>query len=178
MTSKLKKEKEEIVKGLRELVKQSEGVLLGDFTGIPVNEFNSLRRDLKRMGAKIKVAKNTFLRIAFSGTDYEVLNDYLKGSNMLITIPVDLVKVVKYLVDYKKEKGKEIYKVLKYGRKVVVGKDIERIAKLPSLEETRAMLVGYLTQPLGNLVGVLQGVLFNLVYVLEELKSRREEIKP
>lgn len=175
MPAKVRPEKVEQVKIIRELVSGAQGVILADLTGLNVQEVTQFRSELKKCGDRIRVVKNTLARIALRETEYQDLVDYLVGPNAIIVSRKDIVETLKYVVDFQKEVGKGKLKVGKIGTQIYEAKDLVKIAKLPSLQESRAILVGVLQSPIMGLVGVLQNLLNGLVAVLEEIREKRKE---
>ncbi len=168
-------EKVRQVEEIKHLLEGAQAVVLTDFTGLNVQELNELRHTLKRQGDALKVVKNTLARLAFQEKGLEVLNQYLVGPNAVVVARKDAVETLKALFSFKKEVGKGDIKVGVVDGQLYEAKDLERISKLPSLQDSRAQVVGVLMAPLSGLVYTLQGLLNTLVAVLEEIEKKRKE---
>ncbi len=168
-------EKVQQVEEIKHLVEGAHAVVLTDFTGLNVQELSELRHTLKRRGDALKVVKNTLARLAFQEKGLGDLNPYLVGPNAVVVARKDAVETLKTLFGFSKEVGKGAIKVGIVDGQLYETKDLERISKLPSLQDSRAQVVGILMAPLSGLVYTLQGLLNTLVAVLEEIEKKRKE---
>ncbi len=168
-------EKVQQVEEIKHLLEGAQAVVLTDFTGLNVQELSELRRTLKRRGDALKVVKNTLARLAFQEKGLEVLNPYLEGPNAVVVARSDAVETLKALFGFNKEVGKGAIKVGVVDGQLYETQDLERISQLPSLQDSRAQVVGILMAPLSGLVYTLQGLLNTLVAVLEEIEKKRKE---
>ena len=141
-----KQTKKKIVNDLKEDFKNSSGVIVTHYLGLNSSDLSDLRNQVKQVGAKFCVTKNSLAKLALKSTDYGGLNDFFTGPSALVFSEDALagIKVVKKFSD-KNEKLKFITASL--DKKIIEFKEFETLAKLPSLEELRAKIVGYLTAP-------------------------------
>ncbi len=123
--------------------------------GLTVAQFNELRRKMRDAGAEFKVSKNRLTKIAAKGTPLEGITDLLKGPSAIAT-SADPVSVAKGLVDFAKANEKLVIVGGVFGAEKLDVKAIEVLAKLPSLNELRAKIVGILQTPATRIAGVLQ----------------------
>ena len=123
--------------------------------GLTVAEFSDLRRKMRESGAELKVAKNRLVKIAVKGTPLESISDLLKGPSVVATSS-DPVSVAKGLVDFAKSNEKLVIIGGAFGAQKLDVKAVENLAKLPSLNELRAKIVGILQTPATRIAGVLQ----------------------
>lgn len=148
-------QKENLVEALREGLSEAGLVIVAQQTGLTVAEVSDLRRKMREAGASYKVTKNTLARLAVKGTANEGIYDLLKGPTALAysNNPVAAAKV-----SIKFSNGNEKFKVVGgvLEGKLLSGKDIETLSKLPSLEELRATLIGMIATPATRIAGVTQ----------------------
>ncbi len=123
--------------------------------GLTVAQVSELRRKLREVGAEFKVAKNRLVKIAAKDTSLELVSDLLKGPTAIAT-SADPVSVAKNLVDFAKTNEKLVIVGGAFGAQKLDVKAIEAFAKLPSLDELRAKIVGILQTPATRIAGVLQ----------------------
>ncbi len=141
---------------------------LVNYQGLTAAEDYELRRQLREQRARLFVAKNTLIRIAMEELGQASIEEHLKGPSALVFFE-DPVAAAKVLVKFAEETGKEIPKVkagLLQGQ-VLTAEEVESLAKMKSLDELRAELVGVMSAPLMELVGVLGGAQRELVGLLE-----------
>ena len=139
-----REEKALLVDSLKEGLTSSNCVALLHYRGLTDKQLYDFRVALKDKNVKLKIAKNTLIKVAIKGSDLELLSSYLKGPTAVVYAndPVSLAKVVS---DAAKEN--ESLKIqVGYLNKSILSKDaIDNLSKLGSLEEVRASFVGTLT---------------------------------
>ena len=139
-------------------------VILADYRGINVADITKMRADLRNDKCEYVVAKNSTLKFAVKGTEFEGISDKLEGPTAVTFSYDDYVAPAKVLYDYAKDS--EFYKI-KGGimdGKIISSEEIIKLAKLPS----REML---LTQ----LATVLLANIRNLAVVLDQVRQKKEE---
>ena len=102
-----KQSKKNIVKDLRDSFQNSSGVVVTHYLGLNSAELTDLRNQIKAVGSRFCVAKNSLAKLASQSTDYETLNDFFTGPTALIFSEDALagIKVIKKFSD-KNEKLK------------------------------------------------------------------------
>jgi large subunit ribosomal protein L10 len=123
--------------------------------GLTVSEMTDLRRKLRDVGAEFKISKNRLVKLAVKDTKYEQLTDLFKGPAAIAT-SADPVSVAKGLVDFAKTNDRLVIIGGAFGEQKLDLKAIESLAKLPSLNELRAKIVGMLVTPATRIACVLQ----------------------
>ena len=164
--------KQNIVENLKESFENSKGVIVTHYIGLNSSDLTELRSEVKGVGAKFCVTKNSLAKIASKSTDFESLNDYFTGPTALIfsSDPLAGIKVVKKFSD-KNEKLKFVTASL--DKKIIEFKEFETLAKLPSLEELRAKILGYITAPHQQLINVLNSPAKETVGVIENYSKKK-----
>jgi large subunit ribosomal protein L10 len=150
--------------------------VVADYRGLTVAELTRLRRELYAQNASFTVAKNTLTRHAIKDGDMQVLETYLQGPTALLLARADQVAPVKILTEFlkKNKKDNEIRGGCLDG-KLLSRAEVERLAKLPPIEELRGQLVGAIHSPLGGLVAALSSPQRGLVNVLDQYAKRLQE---
>ena len=167
-----KQSKKNIVKDLRDSFQNSSGVVVTHYLGLNSAELTDLRKQIKAVGSRFCVAKNSLAKLASQSTDYETLNDFFTGPTALIFSEDALagIKVIKKFSD-KNEKLKFITASL--DNKVIEFKEFETLSKLPSLEELRAKIVGYITAPPQQIISVLNAPATETIGVIENYSKKK-----
>ena len=173
----VKPEKVKKVEEIKELLKDSKGFYLADFTGLTVAEITDLRRRLREKNALMKVVKNTMARRALEDLGYEGFSEILVGPNAIIVAYEDPVEPLKSLFEFIKEVNKTQVKVGYVEGTVFDADALKQLSKLPSKDVLRAQVVGTLQAPIYGLVWRLKGMLTSLVLVLNEIKKKKEEVE-
>jgi large subunit ribosomal protein L10 len=168
-----KAQKQEVVTALANRLRRSRTVYVADFTGLDVAKITQLRRRLRQTGTEFVVVKNTLARRALADAQVQGLEDYLAGPTGLVLAGADPVSAAKVLADFAKEFEKPAVKVGLVDGKAVTPAQVKRLASLPMKHELLAQLGGALQAPMAGLVGVLNGLLMNMVGALEALRNKR-----
>src|SRR5690242_7228239 len=92
--------KETFVAELTEELKKSPHVLVTDYQGLKAEEFNELRANLNKVGAKYKVVKNRLAKLAFKSIGWEGLVDDMKGPSAIAYHGTDGTALNKILQDF------------------------------------------------------------------------------
>ncbi len=171
-----RKTKQAVVEELGARLKRAKALFLAEYSGMNVAQMTRLRRELSQSGGEIKVAKNTLLRLAASGTAAEAVRDQFTGPNAVIYSYKDPVGIAKLLSAIAKEIPFLKVKSGLLGRQLLGPEDLTRLATLPSKEVLLAKLLGLMKGTPQKLVGVLSANLNQLVWTLNAIRSKKEAI--
>jgi len=130
-------------------------VFLVDFGRIVAGHDVELRKALNKQGIFYRVAKNTLVRRAVQGTDYECVSDALKGPLLFAFSKEDPGAAGRLVKDFAKANDKLVPKIVSVGGKLYGAAELERLASLPTRDQALSMLLGCLVQPATMLVRVL-----------------------
>jgi large subunit ribosomal protein L10 len=147
--------------------------LVVDFTGMNASQANGLRARLRKEGAGMFIVKNSLAARALNGLGLDAFSKLVAGPTALI-YSNDPVALTKTLRDWgKKERPLKVRGGF-VGGQVLGPKGVDALALLPPLNVLRAQVAGAIAAPLAGFVGVLQGILRNLVGVLHAVADQRE----
>ncbi len=151
----------------------AKAAVLSDYCGLNVQEISDLRGMLRKADVELHVVKNTLARRAVESTHLKPLAEYVKGPTAIALTIDDAVGMAKVLADYaRKEPKLDIRAGIVEGR-VLTAEQIAQVAELPSREVLLAQMLGAMQNPLSGLVGVLHGVLRQLLYALVAIKEAK-----
>jgi large subunit ribosomal protein L10 len=142
-------------------------VLLTEYRGLTVAQLSDLRKQLRSVSAEYKVIKNRLARLALS-PDLAGVKGLLKGPTGMIIAKEDPVAVAKALHTFAKTNQALVIKAGYIEGRVLQPDGLKALADLPSRDALRAQLVGAITGPLAQIVGLLQAPQRELVYVLSQ----------
>lgn len=167
-----KDQKKNIVKDLAEKIKSSKSVVFSDFKGLKVKDMTSLRRELRKEGADMKVIKKTLIDLALKDAGVEMDTKKFEGQ-IAVAVSEDEVAAAKIIAKFAKanENIKIVGGIL--GVKELAKEEVLALAKLPSKEDLLAKLVGTLNAPVSGFVNVLAGNLRGLVTVLKAVADKK-----
>ena len=166
-------QKEALVSTLKQSFGEVSLVVVTRQTGMTVAEASDLRGKMRKAGASYKVTKNRLVRLALEGTKFEALKSLFTGSTA-IAVSEDPVAAAKVCVEFANENEKLTIVGGALNAEVLDRSGIEALAKLPSLDELRASLIGLLKAPATKLAGVAQAPAAQLARVFSAYSSRDE----
>jgi large subunit ribosomal protein L10 len=166
-------EKQELIGLLQEIFKASGVVVVAHYSGLTVAQMQDLRKQMKQVGATVKVAKNRLAKIALDGTDVATIAPLLKGPTLL-AYSTDPVAAPKVAVDF--AKGHEKFVILggAMGRTSLNSDGVKALATLPSLDELRAKLIGLIQAPATKVAQVVNAPAAKLARVFGAYAKRDE----
>jgi large subunit ribosomal protein L10 len=172
-----KAEKEAVVAGLVEQLRNAESLIVADYRGLTNANLETLRGRLREHGANFSVVKNTLARRAAETAGTEPLLALLEGPSAIAFVRSggDAVAVAKALSDSARET-----KILRLRGGLLEGvplsgEDVESLAKLPPLDVLHSQLVGVIVAPVTQLLGLLAAPLRDLVGLIDARIAQLEE---
>jgi large subunit ribosomal protein L10 len=166
-------QKEAAVAGLNQTLGGVNLVVVTHQTGLTVYESMMLRRKVREAGAGFKVTKNRLTRLALEGTKFQALQSLMTGPTAL-AFSEDPVAAAKVCVEFAKQNEKLTIIGGALGEQLLDANGVQALAKLPSLDELRGMLVGLLQAPATKVAGVLQAPAVQLARVISAYGSQDE----
>lgn len=168
-----REQKENEIKELNDRFSNDEIVVVTHYSGLTVAEMAELRGGLGEAGATFKVTKNSLAKLALKGTQFEQIADMFAGPTGVAT-STDPVAAAKGAHNFAKENDKLVILGGALGAKILDAKEIEALAKLPSLDEIRSKLVGLLVAAPTKLAGLMQAPARELVGVTKAYGAKGE----
>ena len=169
--------KKEQVSGLKGHFEKSKAHFVVGFEGLSVEQVTALRGRLREKNSHIQVARNTLVKRALEDhpAKGQAFEDSLSGANAFVFAHGDASETAKILSEFSEET--EILKLKKgmIGENVLSEKDIQRVAKLPSMDELRAKFLALLQTPPGALLRVFQAPSASFVRLL---KAKEKSTSP
>ena len=164
-------QKKELVSTLQETFQAAHLVVVTQQSGLTVSEVTDLRRQMRAAGASYKVTKNRLTRLALEGTKFEALKPLFTGPTA-IGFSADPVAAAKVCVEFANKNEKLTIVGGALGEKSLDSEAVKALAKLPSLDELRAKLIGVLQAPATKLAGVTQAPAAQLARVFSAYSSK------
>ena len=166
-------EKEAVVAEVHEKLTKSQAVVLVDFRGLTVEEATELRKNLRAAGVELRVVKNTLTKLAAQKAELPGLETYLEGPTALAFGYQDPVAPAKILAEFAKDHKKLELKGGVLEGRVIDQAEVKALAELPSREVILGQLAGLLQAPIRNLVYVLSAPIRNTAYVVEAIRKKQ-----
>ncbi len=150
--------KQPIVEAIKEHLDGAKGVVLVDYRGLTVEQDTALRSELRKANVIYKVYKNTMIKRAVAGTEFEPLVADLEGPTAIAISKDDATIPGRTLA-----KMAKTAKALELKAGVIEGtyydaKGMQAVATIPSREELISKLLGSLQSPMANFARVIDQI--------------------
>ena len=158
--AKIVESKKAFVKEMNEKIAGSLAGVVVAYNGISVENDTKLRKELREAGVEYMVVKNTMLRLAVKGTQYEALTEYFKGDTAIALSAEDPAAAARILCKFADaDKTKRF--IVKGGfcdGQVMDAAGVKSLSTMPNREGLLSMLAGSLNGIIGGLAVALQGI--------------------
>jgi len=148
-------DKKTLVKEVNAVADESITAVAAEYRGLSVAEMTELRKEARSAGVYMRVVKNTLARRAVIGTDFECMQDTLKGPILLAFAKDDPGAAARVIKDFAKGHDALQAVSLSAGGQLLPATDLNMLASLPTLDQARAMLLGVMMAPMSKLVRTL-----------------------
>ncbi|MGH6986854.1 MAG: 50S ribosomal protein L10 [Caulobacteraceae bacterium] len=148
-----REKKAEIVETLKGVFSGAQTVVVAHYIGLTVAELSDLRTRLRKEGASFRVVKNRLAQKALNGAP-EGAHALFKGPAAIV-YGSDPVAPAKVAAAFAKENDKLVLIGAMMGGELLDAKAVEALARLPSLDQLRARIVGLLCAPATRVAGAL-----------------------
>jgi large subunit ribosomal protein L10 len=145
--------KAEKVAALHTKFAQAKGAILADYRGLNVQQMTELRSRLHAAAVEV---------------------DHFVGPTSVAFTISDVVAMAKVLSEYARTEPKLAIRAGLIEGKVISPTDVTALADMPPREVLLARLLAGMQSPLTGLVGVLQGVVRQLLYALLAIREVKE----
>ncbi len=148
--------------------------IVSEYRGLTVAELAELRGTLAAAGGDYKIFKNTLVRLAIDGGEYQPLSEYLSGPSALTFVQGDISAVAKALRDFSRNNPLLVIKGGLADGSLLSPGDLAALADLPPREVLLARLAGALAAPMQQMAGLLQALPRNMAYGISALVEQRQ----
>ncbi len=172
-----REQKSQIIEELTKKTKESQSVLMVDFTSLKVSEANTLRKSLRESNIEMKAVKKTLVQRILKNAGIKDFNVFqFPASIALIFSPEEGMIASKSVYDFSKKLKDRSFKILGgfMGGQFINSEMVVTLAKLPSREVLLSQLLYVLNSMPRALVGVLQGNLRKLVFAVDAIAKAKK----
>jgi large subunit ribosomal protein L10 len=167
-------EKEAIIAEVAEKAARAVAMYFADFSKLTVAEETELRREFRKSGVEYNVVKNTLARKALQQlTGYDRVYDKLVGPTGIAFSYDDPSTPAKIIKKYSEKLGKFKLKAAVIEKQVYDATRLNELANMPSRKDMIAAILGSLQAPASGIVGVINAVARDLVYVLDAIEKKK-----
>ena len=162
-----------MVTTLNGVFKSTAVVVVAHNSGLTVAQMQNLRKQMKHVGAAVKVTKNRLAKIALEGTDAAVVVPLLKGPTVL-AYSGDPIAAPKVAADFAKAHEKFVILGGAMGKTALDSNGVKALAALPSLDQLRARLIGLIQAPATKIAQVINAPAAKVARVVAAYANKSE----
>jgi large subunit ribosomal protein L10 len=148
-------QKKAVVAEVAEVANKALAAVAAEYRGLTVEELTDLRVKARESGVFVKVAKNTLVRRAVEGTEFECMSESLAGPLLLAFSIDDPGAAARLVKDYSKSHDHLVAKLVAVGGEVYGASELERLSSLPTYDQAIAILMGVMKAPVEKFVRTL-----------------------
>lgn len=165
--------KKVIVEEVSAVASKAISAVVAEYRGLTVNQMNELRLK-SRPSVYLKVVRNTLTQRAFENTQFECLNDSLKGPVFIalsLDSPSDAARLLK---DFTKTFEKLTIKALSVGGKLYDPSQLDLVASLPTKDEAISKLLAVMKAPIEKLARTMAEPHAKLVRLIAAVRDQKQ----
>lgn len=148
-------QKQAVVAEVADVANNALSAVSAEYRGLTVEEMTDLRVKAREGGVYLKVAKNTLVRRAVEGTEFECMRESLTGPILLAFSMDDPGAAARLVKDYAKEHEQLVAKNVALDGALFDASELDRLSKLPTYDQAIAMLMGVMKAPVEKFVRTL-----------------------
>jgi large subunit ribosomal protein L10 len=167
-------DKKALVTEVSAVAAKAVSVVAAEYRGISVSQMTDLRAKARGQGVYVRVVKNTLARKALAGTSFEAIGPKLKGPLVLAFSKEDPGAAARVVKDFAKTNEKLVPTLVSIGGQVLSGKDLEKVASLPTRDQALAQLLGLMRAPIEKLVRTLAEPQAKLVRTIAAVRDQKQ----
>jgi large subunit ribosomal protein L10 len=172
-----REEKNQVIEELQGILTEKKVIYLADASNLNSADTTRLRGECYKKDVKMRVVKNTLLRIAMDrveNRDFSELYDVMAGQTALMVGEVGNVPA-KLIKEFRKSNDRPLLKGAFVAESVFVGDDqLTALSELKSKDELIGDIIGLLQSPMSNVMGALQSGGNTVSGLVKALSERKE----
>ena len=167
-------QKEAVVAEVAEAAQSAHSAVAAEYRGLTVGEMTDLRVQAREGGVVLKVAKNTLVRRAVEGTEFECLQAGLTGPLLFAFSMEDPGAAARLVKDYSKSHDNLIAKLVAIGGELYDSSELSRLASLPTRDQALAIMLGVMKAPIEKFVRTLAEPHTKLVRLVAAVRDSKQ----
>ncbi len=170
-----KARKDELVAQYMELIERSRAIYITEYTGMNVKTMDELRNKVYEVDGEYHVTKNTLLKYALESSDMPVPEELLVGQVATGFALGEAPALAKALAHFADSNDTLTLRGGVMGSNLLSAAEVEALAKLPSLEQLRAQIIGLISAPAQNIVSVVASGMRQIVNVIDAYAKSEDD---
>jgi len=168
-------DKKQIVSEVNTAANSALSAVLANYRGVTVSEMTELRKTARENKVYLRVIRNTLLKKAVKGTEFECIQEVLTGPTILALSEEDPGAAARVLKDFAKENDEFVIKALSVGGELLDASQIDRLAKLPTHDQALSILMSVMLAPVTKLARTLNEVPSKATRAVAAVRDQKQE---
>jgi len=167
-------QKKAVVAEVAEAAQSALSAVAAEYRGITVEKMTEMRAKARNEGVYLKVAKNTLVKRAVEGTEFECMAGELTAPLLFAFSIEDPGAAARLIKDFSKDEEKLVVRLVAMGAKLYEASELERLASLPTHDQAISMLMGVMKAPIEKFVRTLAEPHTKLVRTVAAVRDSKE----
>jgi large subunit ribosomal protein L10 len=167
-------DKKALVAEVKEVATDALSAIAADYRGMTVEQMTEFRVKARNENVYVRVVKNTLAKRAIDGTEFECLADSITGPIILAFSKDDPGAAARIVKDFAKTCEQLVTQAVAIGGTAYPASDLDRLAKLPTLDQARGQLLGLLQAPAGKFVRTIAEPQAKFVRLLAAYRDQQQ----
>ena len=168
-------EKKQIVSEVNQAAASALSAVLADYRGVNVDELTALRKTARENKVYLRVVRNTLLKRAIVDTEFECIMRVLEGPTLIALSIEDPGAPARILKDFAKENESFEIKALSVGGELLDANQIDVLAKLPTMDQARSILMSVMLAPVTKLARTANEIPSKITRVVAAVRDQKKE---
>ncbi len=168
-------DKQQIVSEVNQAASSALSAVLADYRGVSVKDMTALRKNARENKVYLRVVRNTLLKRAVADTEFECIQGVLVGPTILAFSQEDPGAAARVLKDFAKENDDFEIKALSVGGQLMDASQIDVLAKLPTLDQARSMLMSVMLAPVTKLARTMNEVPSKVTRAVAAVRDQKQD---
>ena len=168
-------DKKAIVAEVSEVAQDALSAVIAEYRGLTVGQMTALRKQARADGVYLRVVRNTLARRAVIGTEYECLKEMLSGPVVMAFSKEDPGAAARLVKNFSKENDKLRVCALSIDGKLLPAEQLDVLAKMPTIDQARAMLMSVMMAPVTKLARTMNEVPSSITRVIAAIAEKKKE---
>ena len=158
---------------LTEKISKAKSIYFTDYLGLDVLEITKLRKEFFAKDIEFMVVKNSLLKIASLNNKIVMSEELFSGSTAIAISYDEPVSAAKVIKDFNKDHDLPSVKGILFEGDYLPSEEFNKIANLPSKEESITKFAIMIKSPMQNLAMILKSPMSDFVNVLNSIKEHK-----
>ena len=168
-------DKKQIVSEVNKAASSALSAVLADYRGVDVADMTALRKNARENKVYLRVVRNTLLKRAIAETELECMQEVLSGPTILALSNEDPGAPARVMKDFAEENDEFEIKALSVGGKLLEASQIDVLAKLPTLDQARSVLMSVMLAPVTKLALLMNEVPSKVTRAVAAVRDQKQE---